>query len=115
MLLVSSSCHKDHDDYTTTARIGLTLPVEGEVEIIQYSAMLMNLNSRDEVTIAGSTATEIVVPDLLRGAYSINVEGVVTYFDPAHEAQVRPFRAQSQYVPLVDDDNRVEVEVIFMD
>ena len=37
IIAVTASCHSDHDFYTTTAGIELTMPVEGEVEIIQYS------------------------------------------------------------------------------
>ncbi len=115
LLLVVASCHSDSEDYFTTARINLTLPVAGEVELIQYSVSMMNLNSRDVVTEAGKTTHEITVGDILRGAYSINVEGVVKYIDAVSEAQVHQFRAQSQYVSIVDEDNTVDLEMIFMD
>ncbi len=116
VVLGSTSCHKDSDDYVTTGSIELSLPLEGTVETIQYSLRMTNLNSHDIVTQAGETSRTIVVDNLWRGAYSINVEGVVRYVDQENTVHTSQFRAQSDYVPMVElDNNAIGLEMILMD
>ena len=115
-LLCATSCHQDYKDYMTTGHIDLTFPVEGEIDDVQYSLKMMNLNSRNTVTQAGETGGAIVVENLFRGAYSINVEGVVRYLDSDKTAHTSQFRAQSDYVSMVElDDNIISLEMILMD
>ncbi len=114
MVVAAASCHSDYEDYTTAGEIGLTLPVNGEVEVIQYSLEMMNLNSRDVITAAGKTQSVIAVSDMLRGAYSINIEGVVRYRDVSDKVITQQFRAQSEFVPMVENHNIVELEMILM-
>lgn len=115
-LLCAISCHDDYKDYMTTGHIVLTLPVDGEVETIQYSVKMMNLNSRNTITIAGETNGTITVDNLFRGAYSINVEGVVRYVDSNAIIHTSQFRAQSDYVSMVElNDNVISLEMILMD
>ena len=115
-LLCTSSCHDDYKDYTTTGHIVLTLPVEGEIETIQYSVKMIDLNSHNTITLAGETSGTITIEDLFRGAYSINVEGVVRYVDLETTSHTRQFRAQSDYVSMVElNDNTISLEMILMD
>ena len=116
IIAVTASCHSDHDFYTTTAGIELTMPVEGEVEIIQYSLTMTNLNSREVVNNAGKTTGTIMINDIMRGAYSINVEGIVKYKNESGQVTMRQFRAQSEYVSFVgQQDAVVTLEMILMD
>ena len=92
-LLCVTSCHDDYNDYMTTGHIALTLPVDGEIKTIQYSVKMMNLNSRNTITLAGETNSAITVDNLFRGAYSINVEGVVRYVDSNATTHTSQFRA----------------------
>ena len=117
-VLCTASCHDDRDDYTTIASIDLILPDGGTIETMQYSLHMMNLNTRNTVTLAGSThAGSIVVGDLLRGAYSISVEGVVRYSVAGAEgSRVAQFRALSDYVSIVElNKNVISLEMILMD
>jgi len=115
-LLSVTSCHDDYKDYMTTGHIALTLPVDGEIETIQYSVKMMDLNSRNTTTLAGTTSSTITVENLFRGAYSINVEGVVRYVDSNATTHTSQFRAQSDYVSMVDlNDNIISLEMILMD
>ncbi len=116
IIAVTASCHSDHDFYTTTAAIELTMPVEGEVEIIQYSLIMTNLNSREVVNNAGKTTGTIMINDIMRGAYSINVEGIVKYKNESGQVTMLQFRAQSEYVSFVgQQDAVVTLEMILMD
>lgn len=115
-LLCVTSCHNDYNDYMTTGHIALTLPVDGEIETIQYSVKMMDLNSRNTITLAGETNSAITVDNFFRGAYSINVEGVVRYVDSNATTHTSQFRAQSDYVSMVElDDNDISLEMILMD
>jgi hypothetical protein len=115
-LLCVASCHDDYSDYTTTGRILLSLPTDGEIEVIQYSVKMMNLNSRHTITLAGETNKAITIDNLFRGAYSINVEGVVRYVGSDATSHTSQFRAQSDYVSMVElNDNAISLEMILMD
>lgn len=115
-MLCATSCHDDYKDYMITGLIALTLPVEGEIETIQYSVRMMDLNSRNTITLAGETCGTITVENLFRGAYSINVEGVVRYVDSDEMTHTSQFRAQSDYVSMVEvNGNSVSLEMILMD
>lgn len=116
MALGLASCHNDLEDYFTSGEIALVLPVDGDVETIQYSVKMMNLNSRNVVTLAGKTSGAISVDEILRGAYSINVDGIVQFKDAAGEVHAHQFRAQSDFVEMIDlAGNHVELEMILMD
>jgi len=115
-LICVTSCHDDYQDYTTTGHILLTLPGDGEIETIQYSVKMMDLNSRNAVTVAGESDGAITVVNLMRGAYSINVEGVVRYASSDAITHTSQFRAQSDYVSMVElDDNIISLEMILME
>ena len=86
----------------------------GEMEVIQYSIEMMNLNTRDVVTAAGKTQDVITVSEILRGAYSINIEGVVRYRNADGDVFTQSFRVQSEYVLMVDNDNKIELEMTLM-
>ena len=93
-LFCVTSCHDDYKDYLTTGHITLTLII----------------------TLAGETSSTIIIENLFRGAYSINVEGVVRYLDNDATIQISQFRAQSDYVPMVElNDNTISLEMILMD
>ena len=115
-LFCVTSCHDDYKDYLTSGHITLTLPIEGEIEAIQYSVKMMDLNNRNIITLAGETSSTIIIENLFRGAYSINVEGVVRYLDNDATIHISQFRAQSDYVSMVElNDNTISLEMILMD
>lgn len=115
-MLCATSCHNDYKEYFTTGHIELVLPIEGEIETIQYSVKMMDLNSRNIVTQAGESGSIITVENLFRGAYSVSVEGVVRYLDSVNNVHTSQFRAQSDYVSMVElNDNTISLEMILMD
>lgn len=114
-LLCIASCHNDYKDYFTAGHIILTLPVDAEIETIQYSVKMTNLNSRNTITLAGESKGTITVDNLFTGAYSINVEGVVRYIDGNGNTFTSLFRAQSDYVEMVElNDYTISLEMILM-
>jgi len=116
--LVASGCHSDLEDYTTGGEIVLTLPQEGTIETLQYSVMMVNLNSRNVTTFSDITASgHIIVDNIMRGAYSVSVEGIVRIKDATSQLSTHQFRAQSDYVSMAatDGGNTVTLEMILID
>ena len=105
--MLLTACAPVEDDIFTTARI--TVTAEGEVSItsVQAQVKLTNVNTRQ-----GTSA----MVELLRGAYQIDIEGVVTCLSPSNVTRMRQFRCQSDYVEFISRDiNEVTLKTIFLD
>lgn len=110
-----TACHSEQDDLMTTA----TLRVDGGNDIvisrIQATANLTNMNSR-QVTAATNFNGPTIEVLLLRGAYQVNIEGVVTYTDTDGAEHIRQFRAISDYVNLAASNHcEATLSLIFLD
>lgn len=112
---IATACHTDNDNLFTSCVIKLNLPTSGEIDMMQYRATVTNLNSREEITLAGKTPDVITINEIMRGAYSINIEGVISYRDNDNAVHTSQFRAQSDYVSVVDNDNIITLEIVIMD
>ena len=95
--MVLTSCHQDEDDLFTTAAITLAAEQGTTVERVQGTVQLTNLNTR-QVTTTAEFDGNIARVTLLRGAYSVLVEGSMQYKDANGETSVRQFRATSDYL-----------------
>ena len=95
--MVLTSCHQDEDDLFTTAAITLAAGEGTTVERVQGTVQLTNLNTR-QVTTTAEFDGNIARVTLLRGVYSVLVEGSMQYKDANGETSVRQFRATSDYL-----------------
>ena len=95
--MVLTSCHQDEDDLFTTAAITLAAEQGTTVERVQGTVQLTNLNTR-QVTTTAEFDGNIARVTLLRGAYSVLVEGSMQYKNANGETSVRQFRATSDYL-----------------
>ena len=98
--MVLASCHQDEDDLFTTAAITLTAEEGTTVERVQGTVQLTNLNTR-QVTTTAEFDGNIARVSLLRGVYSVLVEGSMQYKDAHGATGVRQFRATSDYLEFV--------------
>ena len=115
MTFALSSCHQDNDDYMTQATIRLNAGETLTIERVQAMAHITNLNSRHVVSTADFTGPEVQI-ELLRGAYQIHVEGIISYNDQTGMHHVRSFRAVNDYVELVNaGTSKAELNIIFLD
>ena len=115
MTFALSSCHQDNDDYMTQATIRLDAGETLIIERVQEMAHITNLNSRHVVSTADFTGPEVQI-ELLRGAYQIHVEGIISYTDQTGMHHVRSFRAVNDYVELVNaGTSKAELNIIFLD
>ena len=106
--MVLTSCHQDEDDLFTTAAITLAAEQGTTVERVQGTVQLTNLNTR-QVTTTAEFDGNIARVTLLRGAYSVLVEGSMQYKDANGETSVRQFRATSDYLEFASKSLNVAI------
>lgn len=112
--MVLTSCHQDEDDLFTTAAITLAAEQGTTVERVQGTVQLTNLNTR-QVTTTAEFDGNIARVTLLRGAYSVLVEGSMQYKDANGETSVRQFRATSDYLELASKSlNVATLNIVWM-
>ena len=112
--MVLTSCHKDEDDLFTTAAITLAAGEGTTVERVQGTVQLTNLNTR-QVTTTAEFDGNIARVTLLRGAYSVLVEGSMQYKDANGETSVRQFRATSDYLEFASKSlNVATLNIVWM-
>ena len=112
--MVLTSCHKDEDDLFTTAAITLAAGEGTTVERVQGTVQLTNLNTR-QVTTTAEFDGNIARVTLLRGAYSVLVEGSMQYKDANCETSVRQFRATSDYLEFASKSlNVATLNIVWM-
>ena len=112
--MVLTSCHQDEDDLFTTAAITLAAEQGTTVERVQGTVQLTNLNTRQVITTAEFDGN-IARVTLLRGAYSVLVEGSMQYKDANGETSVRQFRATSDYLEFASKSlNVATLNIVWM-
>lgn len=112
--MVLTSCHQDEDDLFTTAAITLAAEQGTTVERVQGTVQLTNLNTR-QVTTTAEFDGNIARATLLRGAYSVLVEGSMQYKDANGETSVRQFRATSDYLEFASKSlNVATLNIVWM-
>ena len=112
--MVLTSCHQDEDDLFTTTAITLAAEQGTTVERVQGTVQLTNLNTR-QVTTTAEFDGNIARVTLLRGAYSVLVEGSMQYKDANGETSVRQFRATSDYLEFASKSlNVATLNIVWM-
>lgn len=112
--MVLTSCHQDEDDLFITAAITLAAEQGTTVERVQGTVQLTNLNTR-QVTTTAEFDGNIARVTLLRGAYSVLVEGSMQYKDANGETSVRQFRATSDYLEFASKSlNVATLNIVWM-
>ena len=99
--LVTSSCHKEQTDYYTTARLTLTVPDTISVRQIQGAMTLQSLNTTLNQSTANISNYSFDM-QVLRGAYKVDVVGMIQYTTTNGTLQTRHYRAHSDYTPFAD-------------
>ena len=115
MTLALTACHQDNDDYMTLATIQLDGGDGVTIERVQAMAHITNLNTKHVVSTADFTGAQVRI-ELLRGAYQVSIEGVLSYTDQTGNKRIRSFRAVSDYVELVGTDtSKATINIIYLD
>ena len=115
MTLALTACHQDNDDYMTLATIQLDGGSDVTIERVQAMAHITNLNTKHVVSTADFTGDQMQI-ELLRGAYQVSIEGVLSYTDQTGNKRIRSFRAVSDYVELVGTGtSKATINIIYLD
>ena len=115
MTLALTACHQDNNDYMTLATIQLDGGEGVTIERVQAMAHITNLNTKHVVSTADFTGAQVRI-ELLRGAYQVSIEGVLSYTDQTGNKRIRSFRAVSDYVELVGTDtSKATINIIYLD
>ena len=115
MALALTACHQDNDDYMTLATIQLDGGEGVTIERVQAMAHITNLNTKHVVSTADFTGAQVQI-ELMRGAYQVSIEGVLSYTDTTGNKRIRSFRAVSDYVELVGTGtSKVTINIIYLD
>lgn len=115
MTLALTACHQDNDDYMTVATIQLDGGSDVTIERVQAMAHITNLNTKHVVSTADFTGAQVQI-ELLRGAYQVSIEGVLSYTDQTGNKRIRSFRAVSDYVELVGTGtSKATINIIYLD
>nr|WP_308570975.1 hypothetical protein [uncultured Prevotella sp.] len=117
VLLMATSCHSDNDDYETTAVVNMTFPDSLGIKPlkVQGTVTMQNLNTKQTYSSSAFDGSALSM-SVMRGAYSISVEGTVQYVrtDSPNDVETADFRASSDYSKILDHPTNVDLEIIFM-
>ena len=109
------ACAPIEDDIFTTARITVTTDDGTSIAGVQAQVKLTNVNTRQVTTSADFEGDHIAI-ELLRGAYQIDIEGVVTCISSDGTTRHRQFRCQRDYAEFAGRDmNEIALDIIFLD
>lgn len=113
ILNITSACHGDNEDYNTSANITVTVPDSINVDKMQGTVTVVNLNNKQSYSSSEFNGTSTLI-EVMRGSYSINVNGTVLYHDRQNIKHTKSFRAASSYSEFLDHPAKASVNIIFM-
>ncbi len=113
ILNITSACYSDNEDYNTSANITVTVPDSINVEKMQGTVTVVNLNNKQSYSSSEFNGTSTLI-EVMRGSYSINVIGTVLYHDRQNIKHTKSFRAASSYSEFLDHPAKASVNIIFM-
>lgn len=112
--LLLSACHQEEDDLFTTAVLTLETSDGTTVERVQGTVTLTNLNTRQVVT-AADFIGNVAQVQVLRGAYTVLVEGSAQCRDASGATAVRKFRCSADYLALEKENtNNATLNMIWL-
>ncbi|MBP5562310.1 MAG: hypothetical protein J6X70_11030 [Muribaculaceae bacterium] len=115
LVVILNACAPVEDDIFTTARITITTGDDTSITGVQAQAKLTNVNTR-QVTSSADFVVNNITLELLRGAYQIDIEGVVACVSQDGTTRHRQFRCQCDYAEFASRDmNEITLNIIFLD
>lgn len=115
LAVVLCACHQDNDDYMTVATVHMNGGEGIRIERVQAMAHFTNLNTRHVTSTANFDGADVQV-ELLRGAYQVLIEGILSCVNADGVRSVRQFRAVSDYVELAGiGKSQASINIILLD
>lgn len=95
-----AACHQEQDELLTEAHILMTAPDSISIEQMQGTLTLKDMNTARSISTADLHDNGFTI-NILRGAYRVDVEGMVRYHSAAGRTSTCNFRVHSDYTPLI--------------
>lgn len=99
--LTIASCHQEQTDYYTTARLSLDVPDTINVRQMQGTMTLQSLNTTLSQSTSNISDCSFTM-QVLRGAYKVDVVGMIQFTTAHGGLQTRHYRAHSDYTPFAE-------------
>lgn len=113
--ILMMSCHQEQTDYYTIARLTLDVPDSINVNQIQGTMTLQSLNTTLSQSTSNMQGYSLEL-NVLRGAYKVDVVGMIQYTNSNGEMLTRHYRAHSDYTPFADTSlSTAELPIILLD
>lgn len=111
--LLLAACHEESDDYYTTAEIMVTESDSVSIIKMQGTVKATNLANKQVYstsTFEGNKASM----EVMRGAYSVLIEGTMAYRDENGVRRVATFRASTDYCEMMAHPAVIALKPLFM-
>ena len=113
--ILMMSCHQEQTDYYTIARLTLDVPDSINVNQIQGTMTLQSLNTTLSQSTSNMQGYSLEL-NVLRGAYKVDVVGMIQYTNSNGEMLTRHYRSHSDYTPFADTSlSTAELPIILLD
>ncbi len=113
LTLMVSACHEEYDDYYTTATITLVPTDDSTVERIQGTVTVTNLSNGQSYSTSEFDNTSASL-QVLRGPYSIAVEGSIQLRAADGTHSVHTFRATTNYCELMAHPTLITLDILLL-
>lgn len=108
-----TACHSDEDDYYTTLAVTVAAPEGCTILQMQGTVRLTNLNNKQSYATSAFTVSTATL-EVLRGVYSIDIEGTVRYTDKTGTVRTGNFRASSSYAEALTHPATATLDIILL-
>lgn len=108
-----TACHADEDDYYTSIAVTVGAPEGCTILQMQGTVRLTNLNNKQTYSTSAFTVATASM-EVLRGVYSVDIEGTVRYADKAGTVRTANFRASSSYTEALDHPSAATLDIILL-
>jgi len=108
-----TACHEEYDDYYTTATISFVTTDGTVVERMQGTVTVTNLSNGQSYASSNFDGASTTI-DVLRGPYSIAVEGSVQLKAADGTTQIHTFRASTSYCELMDHPSIITLNILLL-
>lgn len=114
-VLIFQACTDKNEDYYTEANVQLLLPDTITTIQVQGTITLKNLSTgRNYTSSRFNSDNAVIFPQLLRGVYSLDIEGTIRFRGKSNHECVKYYRASSDYIEIVKHPAYIKKAIIFM-
>lgn len=111
---ITLSCNSQDEALFSSVRISPMANDSISISKLQGVVRLVNINTKQEVISSDFNGTTLNL-QLLKGAYQVHFEGSAKYQSINGDVGVNKVRGYEDFVDLTNDDNSVQLSLIFIE